>query len=610
MFPTTTPEPLLRALSDKGYEAPTPVQALVVEAPPQRDLLVSARTGSGKTVAFGLAFAADVLREEAPREGEAAPRGQGPRALVIAPTRELALQVARELDWLYGRVSHRGPVVATCVGGTDARREARALDAGPLLVVGTPGRLCDHLSRGRLDLSGLRAVVLDEADEMLDMGFREELETLLDAAPAERRTLLFSATLPKGIEALAARYQKDAVRIAANDPRERHADIAYEALLVAGREIEHAVVNLLRVKDAPNAIVFCATREAVNRLSASLHERGFSAVALSGELTQAERTRALQALRDGRARVLVATDVAARGLDLPDLQLVVHAELPRDPETLLHRSGRTGRAGKKGTAVLVVPASKRRAFERLVHLAKLQLAVLELPTPESILARDQEKLAAEVVALTSEPAEEDLAVARAVLETHGAEALAAALVKQLRSRLPAPEELPESAWLHRKEAEVAARAQRAMERGPRARVEDAPRPPRREKPARQDAASFDEEGSWDAPPVQDAPPRRVPVREDRGAPQDDRRGSPRRGPPGMWYRVNVGRAQGADPRWLVPVICRRGRLEKRDIGSIRILENETQFEVGPWAAGRFEAFAWRPDRKDPGIRFAPCNGDE
>jgi hypothetical protein len=181
-------------------------------------------------------------------------------------------------------------------------------------------------------------------------------------------------------------------------------------------------------------------------------------------------------------------------------------------------------------------------------------------------------------------------------------------VRQLRSRLPAPEELPESAWLHRREAEMAARAQRAMERGPRSRTEEAPRP-RREKPSRPEATSFDEDSSWDSPAPQEGPPRRAHPREDRG-PADDRRGSPRRGPPGMWYRVNVGHAQGADPRWLVPVICRRGRLEKRDIGSFRILEHETHFEVGPWAAGRFEAFAWRPDRKDPGIRFAPLNGDE
>ncbi len=594
MFPSTTPAPLLRALSDKGYAAPTSVQALVLEAPAGRDLLVSARTGSGKTVAFGLAFAADVLAEHAPgleaasETSEAAAsepsspiaRAAEPvgtiRALVIAPTRELALQVARELDWLYGHVPHRGPLVATCVGGTDARREARALDAGPLLVVGTPGRLCDHLSRGRLELSGLRALVLDEADEMLDMGFREELEMLLEASPTTRRTLLFSATLPKGIEALAGRYQRDAARIAANDPREGHADIAYEALLVAGREIEHAVVNLLRAKDAPNAIVFCATRDAVNHLSASLHERGFSAVSLSGELTQAERTRALQALRDGRARVLVATDVAARGLDLPDLQLVVHAELPRDPEALLHRSGRTGRAGKKGTAVLVVPATKRRAFERLVREAKVQPVALELPTAEAILARDQENLQAEIAALLPDPAEEDLDVARAVLATHGAEAVAAALVRRLRARLPAPEELPETTWLHTKEAQYAAKAERAAARTP-SEAGAGPTPRGRERQPAGPAPRW---------PEQEARP-------------------PRRGPPGVWYRVNVGRAQGAEPRWLLPVICRRGRIEKRDIGNIQIFDQETLFEVAPTAAARFEAFAWRPDRKDPGIRFAP-----
>ncbi len=600
MFPTTTPEALLRALSEKGYDAPTPVQALVGDSPNDRDLLVSARTGSGKTVAFGLAFAQTVL-EAAP--ATEVPAGNGPRALIVAPTRELALQVARELEWLYAKVNWRGPAVATCVGGTEPRREARVLDQGPLLVVGTPGRLCDHLSRGRLDLSGVRAVVLDEADEMLDMGFRDELETLLDKAPAARRTLLFSATLPKGIEALAARYQKDALRIAANDPRERHADIAYEALVVAPRELEHAVVNVLRVKDAPGAIVFCATRESVNHLSASLHERGFGAVALSGELTQAERTRALQSLRDGRARVLVATDVAARGLDLPDLQLVIHAELPRDPETLLHRSGRTGRAGKKGTAVLLVTTHRRRTFERLVQVAKVTPIWMELPTADSILARDQERLVTDVGALVAEPTEEDLAVAKSVLEAHGAEAVAAALVKQLRGTLPAPEDLAETAWMHKKDQEMAAKARQREERF-RAREESPREPaPRDERPR---APRMD--GPSETPARRPAPrPMDEAPREDAWEPQRQAR---RGGAPGVVYRVNVGRRQGADPRWLLPVICRRGRIEKQDIGNIQVLENETRFEVGPWATGRFEAFAWRPDRKDPNIRFAPWDGRE
>ncbi|MET0429777.1 MAG: DEAD/DEAH box helicase, partial [Microvirga sp.] len=344
-FPPTNPS-LERALAGRGYEEPTPVQAAVLQPEAaDRDLLVSAKTGSGKTVAYGLALASTLLgseeRFEAPGE---------PLALVVAPTRELALQVNRELIWLYGPAGAR---VASSVGGMDVRREQRALADGCHIVVGTPGRLRDHLERGRLDSSRMRAVVLDEADEMLDLGFREDLEFILDALPQERRTLLFSATLPKNIVALARRYQRDAVRIDTLVDNEPHSDIEYRALRVAPNEIELGVVNVLRFYEKRNALVFCKTREAVRHLHASLQERGFSVVALSGELTQNERSNALQSLRDGRARVCVATDVAARGIDLPDLGLVVHAELPNDHETLLHRSGRTGRAGRKGICVLL-----------------------------------------------------------------------------------------------------------------------------------------------------------------------------------------------------------------------------------------------------------------
>jgi ATP-dependent RNA helicase DeaD len=261
----------------------------------------------------------------------------------VAPTRELAMQVHRELTWLYEPAQAR---VLACVGGMDVRREQRALAAGCHIVVGTPGRLRDHLERGQLDVSELRALVLDEADEMLDLGFREDLEFMLDATPPARRTLLFSATIAREIATLAKRYQRNALRIDTTVRNEPHGDIDYRALAVAPNDIEHAVVNVLRFYDAPGALVFCSTREAVKRLHARLVERGFEAVALSGEMGQSERTSALQALRDGRARVCVATDVAARGLDLPELNLVVHADLPVNRAGLLHRSGRTGRAGR------------------------------------------------------------------------------------------------------------------------------------------------------------------------------------------------------------------------------------------------------------------------
>ncbi len=285
--------PALRsALTARGYDNLTPVQLAMLEADNAADLLVSAQTGSGKTVAFGIAISSSLLGDEA-RFG----LPQQPLGLVVAPTRELALQVQRELEWLYADAGAR---IASCVGGMDSRAEQRALAAGCHIVVGTPGRLRDHLERARLDLTSLRVAVLDEADEMLDLGFREDLEFLLDATPETRRTLMFSATIPKEIAALARRYQRDSLRIDTGGRNEPHGDIEYRAVNVAPHDVERAAVNVLRYFEARAALVFCATREGVRRLHGRLLERGFDAVALSGELSQHERTSALQSLRDGR----------------------------------------------------------------------------------------------------------------------------------------------------------------------------------------------------------------------------------------------------------------------------------------------------------------------
>ncbi|WP_066793867.1 DEAD/DEAH box helicase [Sphingomonas soli] len=427
------PTLLAEALAARGYAAPTPVQAQVIQPEAEgRDLIVSAQTGSGKTVAFGLAMAGDLLGED----GRILPSRE-PLALIIAPTRELALQVSRELMWLYGQSGAR---IATCVGGMDASKERRQLNHGAHIVVGTPGRLRDHLERGALDLSALKAAVLDEADEMLDMGFRDDLEAILDGSPSERRTLLFSATMPKPIVALAKRYQRDALRITTVGEDRGHGDIAYQCVTVSPSEIEHAVINLLRFHEAETAILFCATRDNVRHLHATLVERGFSAVALSGEHSQNERNAALQALRDRRARVCVATDVAARGIDLPTLSLVVHVELPRDAEALQHRSGRTGRAGKKGTAVLIVPFQRRRRVESMLRGARINAEWIDPPSAEAIRANDRERLLATLL----EPVEiedDDRELAQRLLAEKSPEDIAALLVRAHRAAMPQPEEL-------------------------------------------------------------------------------------------------------------------------------------------------------------------------
>jgi len=525
-FPASHPA-LDRALSERGYAEPTPVQAAVLEAALNedgsgRDLLVSAQTGSGKTVAFGLALAPTLLGEE-----EKFADFGAPVALVIAPTRELALQVSSELQWLYAQTGAR---IVSCVGGMDPKTERRALERGCHIVVGTPGRLRDHVERGALDLSEAKAVVLDEADEMLDMGFQEDLTFILEAAPEERRTLLFSATLAKDIVQLAKTYQRDALRIDTTSKNAPHGDIEYKAIRVAPNEIELAVVNVLRYFEAPGALVFANTRERVKHLTSSLRERGFSVVGLSGELSQRERSDALQALRDGHARVCVATDVAARGLDLPDLGLVIHAEIPVNKAGLLHRSGRTGRAGKKGVSVLLVSYTRRRKVEIMLSSASIVAEWSGPPSAEMIIEKDRERMMTDPI-LTAPADEENLALGRALLETQSAEQVAAALMRLYRQKLPPPEDVYDDD-----------RMKRQQETG----------------------------------------------KNDRGQPDVPYTDFARRGDM-VWFRINIGRDKNADPKWLLPTICRVGHVTKRDIGSIKIFDRETKFEITQDAADKFRA---------------------
>ena len=427
---------LAQALTKRGYEALTPVQeAILAPELTSADILVSAQTGSGKTVAFGMSMAPDLLGDS-----DRFARAPAPLALVVAPTRELALQVKRELEWLF---EFTGAAVASCVGGMNMRDERRALDRKPHIVVGTPGRLRDHIERGSFDTSGLKVVVLDEADQMLDLGFRDDLEHILDAAPSERRTLMFSATVKRSIETLAKRYQRNAVRVTTTAEQSQHVDIEYRALTVAPNDVENAIVNVLRFYDAKNALVFCSTRAAVNRMTSRFNNRGFSVVSLSGELSQNERTHALQALRDGRAQVCVATDVAARGLDLPNSDLVIHAEIPKNRETLLHRSGRTGRAGRKGVCTLIVPHNWRKRTERLLESAKIDAIWAKPPSADDVMARDHERLLSDP-ALSAPLTETEQAFAQEILARHSAEHIAAAFIRQHFAEQAAPEELTDT----------------------------------------------------------------------------------------------------------------------------------------------------------------------
>ncbi|MBA8817795.1 helicase [Ochrobactrum sp. P6BS-III] len=555
-LPETIAPALSGALAARGYNTLTAVQnAVLAPETLDSDLLVSAQTGSGKTVAFGLSMANTILEDEL-RFGEPG----APLAMIIAPTRELALQVRRELEWLYADTGAR---IASCVGGMDIRTERRALERGSHIVVGTPGRLRDHITRSALDMSQLRVVVLDEADEMLDMGFREDLEFILGEAPEDRRTLMFSATVPKPIAQLAKRFQNNALRLTVQSETSQHADIDYVAMPVPPHERDHAIINTLLYYDSQNSIIFCSTREAVKHMASRLSNRGFAVVALSGELSQAERNNALQAMRDGRARVCVATDVAARGIDLPNLDLVVHADLPNNPETMLHRSGRTGRAGRKGTCVLVVPFSRRRSAERLLHMAKLDAQTIPAPSIAAVQAKNNERI------LNSEafgqPVEEEHQdVLKALLERYTPEQLAVAYLNRELSLAPAPEEVSD------------APVHPVGGKKPRERSD---RGDRFERNDRFDRGERGEPGE----------------RFDRNAHFD-----------GVWFSVSAGRKHRADPKWLLPLICKAGDVSKRDVGSIKILDGETRFEIAASKAEEFRQSVAERGTGEKGLVIRPA----
>jgi ATP-dependent RNA helicase DeaD len=531
------PPALAQAIAARGLIDALPVQAAVLESRYQgRDLLVSSQTGSGKTLAFGMLLAQSLLAESAP-----AARGQGGRlaaGLVIAPTRELANQVRTELAWLYAKTHLR---IAAFTGGSDIQRDIKLLRTGADLVVGTPGRLVDLLKRECLRLDAVTTVVLDEADEMLDMGFQEDLETLLSAAGARTRTLMFSATLPANILAMAARYQKDALRVDVRPEKgdAAHDDIEYVAHLTAVGDHLPAVINVLRANGNGRTIVFGTTREGVAALHEELVRRGFSAVVLSGDRAQHERNRALAALRGGEARVLVATNVAARGLDLPEVDLVVHADLPLNTEDLTHRSGRTGRAGRKGRSVVIANLAERRKAERLMRNARVKFTWTEVPSAAVITQAEQATFEAALideVKAAGEGAAEERALLQRLSTSVDRDALLSVLLKRELDRLPKGEPLQP---VHIKETQ----------------------------------------GKADRFPVAGPRPSHAEFARD-----------------SVVFRINLGAQSKAEPGWLLPLICRRGGVTRRDVGAIRIGPRHSEFEI---AGGAVEDFALSASMSDP-----------
>jgi ATP-dependent RNA helicase DeaD len=532
------PDRLRAALEKRGFTTLTSVQEAVLAAEVEgRDLQISSQTGSGKTVALGFVLA---------RRLESERKGKGPDALIIVPTRELATQVCTELGWLLAGLP--GVRVDSVTGGTPVFRDRQLLARAPRVLVGTPGRLLDHVTGGALDLGNVTELVLDEADQMLDMGFREELEGILDATPESRRTHLVSATFPDGIQRLAERYQTTPFAIEGTRLGEANADIEHVAHAVRSADRYAALLNLLLLADGAKTLVFVKQRAEAVELSDKLIADGFAALPLSGELAQSQRVRTLDAFRSGRATVLVATDVAARGLDVPDVASVIHTSAPMDAQVYTHRSGRTGRAGLRGRSVLLASPNHKRKLVRLLREAGVESSWLPVPRADAVRAelalRQREKLQRELeTELCAELCGERLAQAEELLHGREPTRLVAALLARLE-----PERRAEP-------RDVEAPGTAAEEwRADRAEKGNEPMAPRR--------------------------PRAVPNDMVR-------------------FFVNWGVNQGATPGRLLAALCRRGQVKGGDIGSIAIHPNASTFDVRASLAESFERLAGRRDPRDP-----------
>ncbi|EPZ1178452.1 DEAD/DEAH family ATP-dependent RNA helicase [Klebsiella oxytoca] len=522
--------PILEALNDLGYEKPSPIQA---ECIPHllggRDVLGMAQTGSGKTAAFSL-----------PLLNNIDPELRAPQILVLAPTRELAVQVAEAMTEFSKHM--RGVNVVALYGGQRYDVQLRALRQGPQIVVGTPGRLLDHLKRGTLDLSKLSGLVLDEADEMLRMGFIEDVETIMAQIPEGHQTALFSATMPEAIRRITRRFMKEPQEVRIQSSVTTRPDISQSYWTAYGMRKNEALVRFLEAEDFDAAIIFVRTKNATLEVAEALERSGYSSAALNGDMNQSLREQTLERLKDGRLDILIATDVAARGLDVERISLVVNYDIPMDSESYVHRIGRTGRAGRAGRALLFVENRERRLLRNIERTMKLTIPEVELPNAELLGKRRLEKFAAKV---QQQLESSDLDQYRALLakiqpsaegEELDVETLAAALLKMAQGERPLI--LPP----------------------------DAPMRPKREFRDRDDR--FERRGDRN-----DRGPR-----GDRGG--EDRPKRERRDVGDMeLYRIEVGRDDGVEVRHIVGAIANEGDISSRYIGNIKLFGSHSTIEL-------------------------------
>ncbi|MFN2425441.1 MAG: DEAD/DEAH box helicase [Candidatus Binatia bacterium] len=559
--------PLRKALEERGFDDMTVVQRAVLAGTALgRDLQISSQTGSGKTVALGLVLAPRLL--EAAKAGKASKEMRSLRALVIVPTRELAVQVSGELEWLFAEVP--GLTVECVTGGSSVGQERRRLERKPTVVVGTPGRLLDHIRTRALDCTSVAELVLDEADRMLDMGFREELEAILDATPAGRSTHLVSATFPPEIQKLARKYQTEPLAVQGTRLGVANEDIEHVGHLVRLHDRYAAIVNLILLTEDERTLIFVNTRAQAAELADQLASDGFAAAPISGELEQNQRTRTLEAFRSGMTTVLVATDVAARGLDIPDVALVIHTDAPFDSESYTHRAGRTGRAGCKGRSVILSTPMRQRKVEFLLSRAKVKLQWREVPTAatvEKALAKRERRRLREALEAAAEPTAAQIAFAEKLLDGTEPAQLIARLVEFCRDPR------------HAAACDIE---------------------PLSSAPARPDRA-----GWHDRPDARGA--RRPDGRSEARSEGGDEGRSPAR-QLAERFEMNWGHRGGATPQRVLAVLCRRGNVSSRAIGAIDIDNEMTSFEVACDVARDFEHNADQPDDRDPRLVIRRARG--
>jgi ATP-dependent RNA helicase DeaD len=616
-WPETLGDELSEALTKKGFSQLTSVQAAVLDPKLHgRDLRITSQTGSGKTLAIGFA-----LREFAALKPSVSNGVPKPLVLIIAPTRELAKQVELELSWLYAPLGAR---VTSVTGGASYRDERRALNAAPSVVVGTPGRLLDHLERGSIDPSELKAIALDEADRMLDLGFREDLLAIFAKAPKEHLTHLMSATFPHDVRALADRVQNNPARVEGTPLGEANTDIEHIVHLVDPRQRVDAIVNLLLFTPDSNSLIFARTRADVAQLTRDLRTAGFTVSSLSGEMEQPERNRALSMFKRGDLDALVATDVAARGIDVHDIGMVIQAEPPTDSDSYTHRSGRTGRAGKKGTSHLLVDPHVLNKTAALLKRARVRFKIEPVPTPEEIEAAADTRFLEEMSAENAAEADSELpdrgfdartwAIAKKLVEQTDPTRLVARFIQSARRKAPASPrmvraidvKIPEKA-AHRhvdKRQAIRDKYDRGEKKIPtprassrsiptaRASSKSIPTPRASSKDVTKPRAS-----SRDVSEKIPAPRASRPARPAR---------APRQEPEGGWvsFRVTWGKEHGADARRILAMVCRRGDVDGNQIGAIRIDRHHSIVDVARPVAKSFAEATMPPDPRNPRVRIS------